>query len=71
MILQFYNLAIENKIVLFCLSSHSIPLTQPLNIRVFQLFKYYHTDTTDKAIQLSNEKFGKLEFFAAFLLFCN
>ena len=71
MTLPFHNLATKNKIVLFYLPTHSTHLTQPLNIGVFQYFKHYHTDVIDNAVWLSDEKFGKLEFLAAFQSFCN
>ena len=71
MTLPFYNLATENKFVLFCLISHTTHLTQPLDVGVFQPFKYYHTDAVDKAVRLGDEKFGKLELLAAFQSFRN
>lgn len=66
MIIPFYNLAIENKVVLFHLLPHVTYLTQLLDVEVFQLFKHYHTNTIDKAIWLGDEKFGKLEFLVIF-----
>ncbi len=71
MITPFHNLATANKIVLFRLSPHSTHLTQPLDIEVFQPFKHYRTDAIDKAVRLCDEKFGKLEFLAAFQSFRN
>ncbi len=71
MTLPFHNLATENKILLFRLPLHSTHLTQPLDVVVFQRFKYYHTDAIDKAVRLGDEKFGKLEFLAKFQSFCN
>ena len=37
----------------------------------FQPFKHYHKDAIDKAVRLGDEKFGKLEFLAAFQSFRN
>ena len=71
MTIPFHNLATENKIVLFRLPPHSTHLTQPLDVGVFQPFKHYHTDAIDKAVRLGDEKFGKLEFLAAFQSFRN
>ena len=71
MTLPFYNLATKNKFVLFCLLSHTTYLTQPLDVAVFQPFKYYNTDVVDKTVRLGDEKFGKLEFLAAFQSFRN
>lgn len=68
---RFYNLAIKNKIVLFYIFLHFTYLTQPLNIGIFQPFQHYHTNAIGKAVQLGNEKFGKLEFLIAFQSFCN
>lgn len=50
MTILFYNLIIENKIIIFCLLSHSIYLTQFLDIEVFQLFKYYYLNTINKVV---------------------
>ena len=71
MTLLFYNLATKNKIVLFRLPSHSTHLIQLLNVGVFQPFKYYHTDAINKAVWLSDEKFGKLKFLTIFQSFRN
>ncbi len=71
MTIPFHNLANKNKIVLFCLLPYSTHLTQPLKVGIFQPFKYYHTDVIDKAVWLGNEKFGKVEFLAAFQSFRN
>ena len=70
MTLPFHNLAIGNKIVLFRLPLHSTHFTQPLDVGVFQPFKYYYMDVIAKAVRLGDEKFGKLEFLAAFQSFC-
>lgn len=69
--LPFFELASVNKILLFHLPPHSTHLTQPLNVGVFQPFKHYHTEAIDKAVRLGDSQFGKLEFLAAFQLFCN
>ena len=69
MTIPFHNLATENKIVLFRLPLYSTHLTQPLDVGIFQPFKHYHTDAIDKAVRLEDEKFGKLEFLAAFQSF--
>lgn len=71
MTIQFYNLTFKNKIILFYLLPYFIYLTKPLDIGVFQFFKYYYTNAINKIIWLDDKKFGKLEFFAAFQLFCN
>ena len=71
MTLPFHNLAIENKIILFRLPLYTTHIIQPLDVGVFQPFKYYHTDAIDKTVWLGYEKFCKLEFLAAFQSFCN
>lgn len=71
MIISFYNLATENKIVLFRFPLQNTNLTQPLDIGIFQLFKHYYTYTIDKVVWFGDEKFGKLEFLSAFQSFCN
>ena len=68
--IPFLKLATENQIVLFHLPAHSTHLTQPLDIGVFQLYKYYHAEAIDHAIRMGTE-LGKLEFLAAFQEFRN
>lgn len=63
MTISFHNPATKDKIVLFCLLSHSIYLIQP--------FKYYYLDAIDKAVWSRDEKFKKLKFLAQFQSFCN
>lgn len=41
------------------------------NVGVLQPFKHYHTEAIDKAVQLGDSQFGKLEFLAAFQSFRN
>ena len=55
MIILFYNLATENKIVLFRLPPNSTNPTQPLDVGVFQPFKLYHSDAIDKTVRLGDE----------------
>lgn len=69
--ISFHNLALENKIILFCLLYYPIYITQSFNIRFFQPFKYYYIDIINQVIWLENEKFGKIEFLAVFQLFRN
>lgn len=69
--IPFHNLATTNKVALFWLLSYSTYLTQPLDVEIIQSFKYYHTNTIDKVVQLGNERFGKLKFLTAFQSFCN
>lgn len=71
MIILFYNLVTENKIVLFHFPLHNINLTQPLDVGIFQLFKHFYTDTIDKVVRFGDEKFDKLEFLSAFQSFRN
>ena len=71
MTLLFHNLATKNKIVLFHLQPHSTYLTWLLDVGVFQPFQHYYINTIDKIVWLSNKKFGKLEYLAAFHAFRN
>ena len=71
MIIPFHNLATKNKIIIFCFLLYLTYFTLFLNIEVFQFFKYYHIDIIDKVVTLKDENFNKLEFLAAFQLFCN
>lgn len=71
MTLLLQNLAIKYNILLFYLPSYLICLSKHLDIKVFQLFKYYYIDIINKTLRLEIEKFGKVEFLDIFWLFCN
>lgn len=64
---EFWSYAIEHKIILFRLPSHSTYLIQPLNIGCFQPFKHYHTQAIDCVVRLGDVEFDKLQFMAEFL----
>lgn len=69
--IPFFQLAIDNKIVLFRLPSHTTHLTQPLDVGVFQPYKHYHGEAIDHAVRMGDDEFGKLEFLVAFQEFRN
>ena len=66
MTISFLNKVIDHNIVLFRLSAHSTHLTQSLHVGVFQPFKHYHTEATDRVVRLGDTQFDKLEFLAVF-----
>lgn len=63
---EFWFYAKKYKIILFCLTPHSIYFTQLLNIRFFQTFKHYQTNAIKYIVWLKNIKFGKLQFLEKF-----
>ncbi len=63
---KFYEYAKSHDIYLMRLFSHSIHLTQSLNVEMFQSFKYHHSKTIDVSIRLSDANFTKLNFLIAF-----
>ena len=65
MTVHFHNLAIKNKMILFCLLPLSTHLTQPLDVAALQV------DAMNKPVRLGDEKFDKFEFLAAFQSFRN
>jgi hypothetical protein len=63
---EFYEYAKSHGIYLMRLSPHSTHLTQPLNVGVFQSFKYHHSEAIDASIRLSDADFTRLNFLTAF-----
>jgi hypothetical protein len=63
---KFFEYAKFKDIYLIKLSSHSIHLTQSLNVRMFQSFKHYHTKAINTTIRMSNSDFNRLNFLTAF-----
>lgn len=45
---------------------HSTYFIQPLDVKVFQPFKHYHTEAINQAVRLKDTQFSKLKFFAVF-----
>ncbi len=68
-IISFLKLITINNIILFRLSIHLIHLTQSLNVRIFQSYKHYHVETVNIVVRMSDSKFDKLKFLAAFQSF--
>ncbi len=64
--INFKELCISYKIILFLLFSHSTHLIQSLNVDYFQSVKYYYTETVDEAIKDDNITFSKLNFLTVF-----
>ena len=55
----------KHKIELFALTTHSIHLTQPLDVGCFQPYKHYHSEAIDAAMRTRIPKFSKLDFLAS------
>ncbi len=56
----------NHKIIFFDLSSHTTHLLQSLDVCVFQSLKHWHSKTINRAVQMSDEIFSKVEFLTAF-----
>ncbi len=63
---EFLSYCEDHKIIPFGLSSHTTHLLQPLNVCVFQPLKHWHSKAVNRAVQMSDEIFSKVEFLAAF-----
>ena len=62
---EFITSCDEKKIVLFCLPLHSTHLLQPLDVVIFQPYKYFHAQALDTATHTGCSKFNQIEFFSA------
>jgi hypothetical protein len=63
---EIFEYAKFKDIYLIKLSSHSIHLTQSLNVRIFQSFKHYHMKAMNTTIRMSDSNFNRLNFLTAF-----
>lgn len=64
--LEFINYCEEHRIIPFGLPSHSTHFLQPLDVVVFQPYKYWHTEAVDRSARLGCTDYNKLEFFSDF-----
>ena len=67
----FLKLIIVNKIVLFRFSAHLTYLTQSLNVKIFQAYKYHYDNVVNKVVRQRNVKFNRLNFLTIFQSFRN
>ncbi len=63
---EFLSYCEDHKIIPFGLSSHTTHLLQPLDVCVFQPLKHWHSEAVNRAVQMGDETFSKVEFLAAF-----
>ena len=63
---KFLNYVIEYKICLFTFSAYSTHIMQPLDVGVFQLYKYWHAENVNQAMHSRATEFNKLNFFHLF-----
>jgi len=63
---EFINYCWNHNIIPFCLPPHSTHILQSLDVRCFQPLKHYHSIAIDEAIMTGDDKFDKIEFFAAY-----
>ena len=59
---QFMDYCDQHKILVPCLPPHSSHLLQPLDVIVFQPFKYYHAEAVEATTRMGCGDFGKVEF---------
>ncbi len=63
---EFLSYCEDHKIIPFGLPSHTTHLLQPLDVCVFQPLKHWHSEAVNRAVQMGDETFSKVEFLAAF-----
>ncbi len=63
---EFLSYCEDHKIIPFGLPSHTTHLLQPLDVCVFQPLKHWHSKAVNRAVQMSDEIFSKVEFLTAF-----
>ncbi len=63
---QFISYCEDHKIIPFGLPSHTTHLLQSLDVCVFQPLKHWHLEAVNRAVQMNDETFSKVEFLAAF-----
>ncbi len=63
---EFLSYCENHKIIPFDLPSHTTHLLQPLDVCVFQSLKHWHSKAINRAVQMSDEIFSKVEFLTAF-----
>ena len=62
---KFLNYCTDADILLFCLPPHTTHILQPLDVVVFQPYKYWHTQAIDEATCTRCDDFNKMEFLEA------
>ena len=62
---EFIHYCDQQKIIPFCLPDHSTHLLQPLDIRVFQPYKHWHSEILDDATWTGCKSFNIFEFLAS------
>lgn len=62
---EFAQFAIDHKIYLWGLPSHTSHLLQPLDLTVFGSYKHWHSESVDTATRSGCTKFNKIEFIHA------
>ena len=66
---EFFELIIDNDIILFKLSAHFTHITQSLDVEVFQIFKHHHDEVINKTMRRKTLKFDKENFLQVFKSF--
>lgn len=59
---QFVRFCEKNNIILFFLLSHTSHILQPLDVGVFSVYKYWHSEAVEAATMTGCRKFSKDEF---------
>lgn len=62
---EFVTYCNENDIIPFCLPPHTTHLLQPLDVVIFQPYKYHHAQATDDATRTGCTGFSRSEFLHA------
>jgi hypothetical protein len=61
----FIKSCYDRDIIPFCLPAHSTHILQPLDVAVFQPYKYYHALVTEKGVRAGIYNWGKDDFLAS------
>jgi len=60
---MFFEFCYEQKVLVFCLPSHSTHILQPLDVCIFSTYQHNYNVEIDKASQLGRSGIGKHNFF--------
>jgi hypothetical protein len=56
----------QEGIIPFAFIPHTTHLAQPLDVKIFQPLKHYHSEAIDAAVRTGDSDFSKTEFLASF-----
>jgi DDE superfamily endonuclease len=63
---DFVEYCWQEGIIPFAFIPHTTHLAQPLDVKIFQPLKHYHSEAIDGAVRTGDSDFSKTEFLASF-----